>query len=182
MSKSNAFWHILLAVQHENRKAWKMMNWLRFIYLCYWNMNLISLPILSYVVHSSDSLLKKKQFNVAKIELWIKKVLDNLLQKDSFTTVNSFVVFFNKMFYSIFVTSLQTWKEILISIVTTTINLSKTQWRTNGIYPENHLSKIKKILSKNTSNIAHDLNNFSQRKNKINGISHLKFYCVSHVM
>lgn len=73
MSKSNAFWHILLAVQHENRKAWKMMNWLRFIYLCYWNMNLISLPILSYVVHSSDSLLKKKQFNVAKIELWIKK-------------------------------------------------------------------------------------------------------------
>lgn len=73
LSKSNAFWHILLAVQHENRKAWKMMNWLRFIYLCYWNMNLISLPILSYVVHSSDSLLKKKQFNVAKIELWIKK-------------------------------------------------------------------------------------------------------------
>lgn len=38
------------------------------------------------------------------------------------------------------------------------------------------------MLSKNTSNIAHDLNNFSQRKNKINGISHLKFYCVSHVM
>lgn len=101
---------------------------------------------------------KKKQFNVAKIELWIKKC------------------------WTLFLSSLQTWKEILISIVTTTINLSKTQWRTNGIYPENHLSKIKKILSKNTSNIAHDLNNFSQRKNKINGISHLKFYCVPHVM
>lgn len=103
MSKSNAFWHILLAVQHENRKAWKMMNWLRFIYLCYWNMNLISLPILSYVVHSSDSLLKKKTIQCCQNWIMNKKVLDNLLQKDSFTTVNSFVVFFNKMFYSIFV-------------------------------------------------------------------------------
>lgn len=126
--------------------------------------------------------IEKKTIQCCQNWIMNKKVLDNLLQKDSFTTVNSFVVFFNKMFYSIFVTSLQTWKEILISTVTTTINLSKTQWRTNGIYPENHLSIIKKILSKNTSNIAHDLNNFSQRKNKINGISHLKFYCVSHVM
>lgn len=32
-----------------------------------------------------------------------KKVLDNLLQKDSFMIVNLFVVFFNKMFYFIFV-------------------------------------------------------------------------------
>lgn len=94
MSKSNAFWHILLAVQHENRKAWKMMNWLRFINLCYWNMNLISLPILSYVVHSSDSLLKKKTIQCCQNWIMNKKVLDNLLQKDSFTTVNSFVVFF----------------------------------------------------------------------------------------
>lgn len=124
---------------------------------------------------------KKKTIQCCQNWIMNKKVLDNLLQKDSFTTVNSFVVFLIKCF-TLFLSSLQTWKEILISIVTTTINLSKTQWRTNGIYPENHLSKIKKILSKNTSNIAHDLNNFSQRKNKINGISHLKFYCVSHVM
>lgn len=91
--------------------------------------------------------IEKKTIQCCQNWIMNKKVLDNLLQKDSFTTVNSFVVFFNKMFYSIFVTSLQTWKEILISIVTTTINLSKTQWRTNGIYPENHLSKIKKKYS-----------------------------------
>lgn len=91
--------------------------------------------------------IEKKTIQCCQNWIMNKKVLDNLLQKDSFTTVNSFVVFLNKMFYSIFVTSLQTWKEILISIVTTTINLSKTQWRTNGIYPENHLSKIKKKYS-----------------------------------
>lgn len=89
---------------------------------------------------------KKKTIQCCQNWIMNKKVLDNLLQKDSFTTVNSFVVFFNKMFYSIFVTSLQTWKEILISIVTTTINLSKTQWRNNGIYPKPPIQNKKNTL------------------------------------